>query len=110
MCSKLIECIGLWWTGEEALAISIFCSLVYTKDFKSGILASINHSGDSDSTGSITGNILGLINGLEQIHEKWNHHLKYHEIVEEISTVLSIGCKSSAFNCDDEWWQRYPGY
>jgi len=63
--SGLPEVIGRLsrgWVAEEALSISLFCSLRFEHDYKNGVLASINHSGDSDSTGSITGNILGLIN------------------------------------------------
>ena len=31
---------------------------------KKGILLAVNHSGDSDSTGAITGNILGCLMGI----------------------------------------------
>ena len=30
-------------------------------DFSKGIIAAVNHSGDSDSTGAVTGNILGAL-------------------------------------------------
>lgn len=108
LTSKFIESIGLGWTGEEALAISIFCSIVFINNYKEGIIASVNHSGDSDSTGSITGNILGLINGIEQIPEKWILKLKNNDIVKEIANDLSIGCKSSRDNRDEDWRQKYP--
>jgi ADP-ribosylglycohydrolase len=57
----VIEGIGAGWVAEEALAISLYCASVVKDDFKKGILLSVNHSGDSDSTGSITGNILGAL-------------------------------------------------
>lgn len=53
-----VEQLGQGWIAEEALAISIFCAL-RAKHFRSGVLAAVNHGGDSDSTGAITGNILG---------------------------------------------------
>ncbi len=106
---EIIKKIGAGWTGEEALAIAIFCSLIYENDFVKGTLASVNHSGDSDSTGSITGNILGVINGIEQIPEKWITKLRYNDIVEEMATDLSIGCSSTSENCDENWWRKYPG-
>ena len=56
--AETVERIGGGWVGEEALAISIYCSLVAKDDFKKGVLLAVNHSGDSDSTGAITGNIL----------------------------------------------------
>ncbi len=66
-----ITAIGGGWRGEEALGIALYCSLKFPCDWKSGTLAAINHSGDSDSTGSITGAILGTLFGVESIPEKW---------------------------------------
>lgn len=62
--------LGEGWTGEEALAISLYCALT-AKDFVDGIRKAVNHSGDSDSTGAITGNILGTLWGSAAIPQKW---------------------------------------
>ena len=53
-----IRMIGEGWIGEEALAIAIYSSLKYKDDFKKALICSVNHDGDSDSTGAICGNIL----------------------------------------------------
>ncbi|WP_050977533.1 ADP-ribosylglycohydrolase family protein [Nitritalea halalkaliphila] len=47
-----LESLGGAWVAEEALAISLLCSLHYVEDFKVGVLAAVNHGGDSDSTGA----------------------------------------------------------
>lgn len=83
-----IEKLGQGWVAEEALAISLYCALLYEKDFKSGVLYAINHSGDSDSTGAITGNLLGVINGEKNIPAHWIHNLKAAEIVRTVATDL----------------------
>lgn len=62
-----IKEIGEGWVAEETLAIAIYSSLRYENNFKAGIVASINHDGDSDSTGCLTGAILGVINGIDNI-------------------------------------------
>jgi hypothetical protein len=36
----------------------------------------VNHSGDSDSTGSITGNILGAVHGEAALPVTWLQHLE----------------------------------
>lgn len=108
--AKLIERIGAGWTGEEALAISLFCVILFQDNYEAGVLASINHSGDSDSTGAITGNLLGLINGSKNIPKRWIENLRFLDIIEEISDDLFIGCKSSTYNCNEDWWKKYPGY
>jgi ADP-ribosylglycohydrolase len=102
--------LGRGWVGEEALAISLFCSLHHEHDFRSGVLASVNHSGDSDSTGSITGNILGLINGIESIPDKWISNLRSARIVLQVGKDLHTGCKGNTDEPDEEWWGKYPGY
>lgn len=66
-----IQTIREGWVGEEALAISIYCSPKFSGNWKRGTLAAVNHSGDSDSTGSIAGTILGTLLGVELIPEKW---------------------------------------
>ena len=68
--------LGEGWVAEETLAIAVYCSLKYSNDFEKAIIASVNHSGDSDSTGSITGNIMGAIHGYKKIPEKFINNLE----------------------------------
>jgi len=62
-----IRLLGEGWTGEEAWAISLFCVVRHISSMKDAIMAAVNHDGDSDSTGAITGNIMGAIYGFEYI-------------------------------------------
>lgn len=84
----VIENIGAGWVAEEALAISIYCALVAKDDFKKGVLLSVNHSGDSDSTGSITANILGALYGVDILPENWVINLELKDLIEEIAGDL----------------------
>lgn len=104
-----IESLGGGWVAEEALAISLLCALHYPENFEKGVLAAVNHSGDSDSTGSITGNILGLINGLEGIPNKLKSGLRYSDIVLQMGEDLAIGVKGNTYEIDQEWNDKYPG-
>lgn len=61
--------LGEGWVAEEALAISLWCALVREHDPARALLLAVNHSGDSDSTGAITGNIIGAAHG-----EVWPAH------------------------------------
>ena len=100
-----IKLLGEGWVGEEALAISIYCSLKYQDDFKKAIITAVNHSGDSDSTGAITGNILGAYLGINCIPSEWVEHVELSESILQISDDLLIGYKDTK-----DWWVRYPGY
>ncbi|MGE5478897.1 MAG: ADP-ribosylglycohydrolase family protein [Chloroflexota bacterium] len=104
---EIIEKLGGGWIAEEALAIALLCSLLYQNDFRRGVLAAVNHSGDSDSTGAIAGNILGLIHGREKLPPRWIDNLKYNDIVIEIAEDFMLN--KIDFN-SEEGWDRYPGF
>ncbi len=100
-----VESLGEGWVAEEALAISIYCALWAEDDFSAGVRTAVNHSGDSDSTGAITGNILGCMLGASAIPAKWVDDLELSELIQEMAVDLFI-----RFRNDDAWWARYPGY
>lgn len=81
---QVVERIGAGWVAEEALAISVYSALVAT-DFRQGVLLAVNHSGDSDSTGSITGQILGAMLGGEAIPTEWLAELGLRSVVERVA-------------------------
>jgi len=83
-----IKILGEGWVGEEALAIAVYCALKHSDDFRKAIIASVNHSGDSDSTGAITGNILGAYLGLISIPEEWAQRLEIREVIERMADEL----------------------
>lgn len=107
---ETLEKLGGGWVGEEALAISIFCALKFPADFKRGVLLSVCHGGDSDSTGSITGNMLGLINGRGAIPSEWIEKLRGREIVERMARDLHTLYKGDSYNQDEEWLSKYPPF
>jgi ADP-ribosylglycohydrolase len=80
-----IQAIGEGWVGEEALAISLYCSLKFSDNFERGTLAAVNHSGDSDSTGSITGAILGTLLGIESIPRPWVQKVEDSDRIKKIA-------------------------
>lgn len=104
-----ITTLGEGWVAEETLAIALYCSLRYEHDFSAGIIASVNHNGDSDSTGAVTGNILGAINGYTAIEDKWKKDLELHDVIMEISLDLCHGCHMSEYGhyYDPNWVRKY---
>ncbi len=81
--AETVESLGGGWVAEEALAIAIYCALV-AHDFADGVVLAVNHSGDSDSTGAMVGNLLGAAWGVESIPAAWLDGL---ELREEIAIV-----------------------
>ena len=110
-----IASLGEGWVAEEAMSISVYCAVV-AKDFEHGIRLAINHSGDSDSTGSITGNLLGCIHGVGAIPAHWLEPLELQAEIAAVARDLahygSADWQDTALPAieSDETWQRYPGF
>lgn len=80
--------LGEGWIAEESLAIAVYCALSYPEDFKMALKLSVNHDGDSDSTGAICGNIMGAKLGLQAIPEEWIYKLELADLIKEMAVEL----------------------
>ena len=76
-----IKMLGEGWVGDEALAVALFCVLRHSDDLKGCLIAAVNHDGDSDSTGSIAGNLLGARLGLSALPEEFREDLELYDII-----------------------------
>lgn len=110
-----IHALGRGWVAEETLAIAVYCALRYPDDFSKGVIAAVNHSGDSDSTGAVTGNILGAWLGSSAIEDKWTRNLELRSIIMEAADDLCYGCPMNEYSSyQDPVWNckyvfgRYP--
>ena len=86
-----IEAIGEGWTGDEALAMAIYCTVKYFNNFEQALIAAVNHRGDSDSTGAVTGNILGAVVGYDAIPQSFKDNLELHDVVLHVADDLWRG-------------------
>lgn len=108
--------LGKGWVAEEALAIGLYCALV-SDDFESGVTLAVNHSGDSDSTGSIAGNLLGAILGVDAIPQRWLKQLELHDVIravaDDLATVREWDVAAYLYENAEEsdfYFERYPGW
>ncbi|MCD7882215.1 MAG: ADP-ribosylglycohydrolase family protein [Lachnospiraceae bacterium] len=77
----------------------------YADDFSRAIIAAVNHSGDSDSTGTVTGNIVGASLGYEAIPEEWKDHLECLDVILEVADDLCHDCQmSESSSCRAPKW------
>ena len=83
--------LGQGWVGEEALAISLYCALKHFDCFEDALIAAVNHGGDSDSTGAVTGNILGAAVGYEAIPQFYKDDLELHDVIIHMADDLYRG-------------------
>ena len=107
-----IERIGGGWTGHEALAIAVYSALKHKDSFEDAIVSAVNHSGDSDSTGAVCGNIIGTLLGRKAIPEYYTKDLELLDVIEEMGTDLFTGCIISEYDRIDtpekkRWYNKY---
>ena len=82
---EAIQQLGEGWIAEETLAIAIYASLKYQNNFSEALLCSVNHRGDSDSTGIVTGNILGTLGNIPMEVTNYYKQLDGYSIVLEMT-------------------------
>lgn len=104
-----IHRLGEGWVAEETLAVAIYCALRHTDDFSAGIIAAVNHCGDSDSTGAVTGNILGALHGYDAIDRAWTRDLELRDVILELADDLARcpECLQDCRNIDRNWARKY---
>ncbi|WP_246451382.1 ADP-ribosylglycohydrolase family protein [Allostreptomyces psammosilenae] len=80
--------LGQGWTAEEALAMAVYC-LLAEPDPAAALLLAVNHGGDSDSTGSVTGNLLGALHGGDALARalpgEWLERLEGRPTIERLA-------------------------
>jgi len=104
----VLESLGGGWVADEALAIALYCVLV-TPSLEEAIVLAVNHSGDSDSTGSIAGNIAGVLRGVESIPARWTADLELREEITAVADDL-LALKSGTLDLHSHSIRaRYPG-
>ncbi|NEW25229.1 ADP-ribosylglycohydrolase family protein [Nocardia cyriacigeorgica] len=74
----MLQAMGAGWTAPEALAMAVYAALTAEsvggtpqQIVERGLRAAVNHSGDSDATGAMCGNLLGARYGYQAIPEDW---------------------------------------
>jgi ADP-ribosylglycohydrolase len=101
--AETVERLGGGWIAEEALAIAVFCVLVHPTDLEAALVLAANHSGDTDSTAAVTGNLMGALLGRDAIPARWLEPLELRDAIEQLAADLATGYEPS-----DAWRRRYP--
>ncbi|MEV7637572.1 ADP-ribosylglycohydrolase family protein [Pseudarthrobacter enclensis] len=94
---ELVAELGEGWVAEEALAVALYAVLATLPagadsspdaHFRDALAVAVNHSGDSDSTGSVAGNILGAHYGEACLPAGWLEALEAPEVIRGMADLL----------------------
>ena len=84
-----LEILGEGWTGEEAVALALYCFLRYPDDYVKTVIRGANTNGDSDSIASIAGGISGARLGISAIPDEWHKNIEKAEYLDDLSFRLA---------------------
>ncbi|SDC98000.1 ADP-ribosylglycohydrolase family protein [Actinokineospora iranica] len=101
-----VETLGTGAVGESALAIAVYAALA-ADNLNAALLLSVNHSGDSDSTGAVCGNIVGALYGEDAIDQGWLSQLELRDVIERLANDALAEFGPTPPN-NGEWVFRYP--
>jgi ADP-ribosylglycohydrolase len=95
---ELVQQLGEGWVAEEAFAVGLYAVLATAPEatapgtreehFRAAVVLAVNHSGDSDSTGSIAGNILGAYYGEQCLPAAWLDRLEAPHVIRGMADML----------------------
>ena len=96
--------LGEGWVAEEALAIAVYAALSHPNGVVAALRLAVEHSGDSDSTGAITGNILGAMLGTGALPADWLARVELRDVLTTVADDLVDAYAGNLARLTD----RYP--
>lgn len=105
--AERVQSLGEGWVAEEALSMGLYCALV-AQDVRHGLLLAVNHGGDSDSTGSICGNLLGAVHGETVLPPGWLAELEGRATILELADDFAMELTRGPGDRSAAWLARYP--
>jgi ADP-ribosyl-[dinitrogen reductase] hydrolase len=79
---------GKGWVAEEALGIALFSALRCRDDYREAVHTAATITGDSDSTASIAGAIVGAFHGLDAVPAAWAERVEDGDVLLALADEL----------------------
>jgi len=102
------KALGEGWIAEEAAAITLWCVLTADDPFDA-VCKAVNIDGDSDTTGSLVGQVMGALLGEDWIPTSLLDQLELRDVMTELASDAVRIMRGP--DADGDWaWKRYPGW
>lgn len=105
---ETVESLGGGWVAEEALSIALYAARV-AESFEHGLTIAVTHSGDSDSTGAIAGNLLGLLFPEQVMAHDWRRQVECADLIHRIAGDL-VAARDAGEDFAETMAEVYPGW
>ena len=113
---EALESLGEGWIAEEALAMAVYVALTHPRPDRmlDALALAVSHSGDSDSTGSICGQLLGALHGETALPPELAFAVEGRSTIVELADDVALEFTSGGRLHSDGgphtgWTERYPG-
>jgi ADP-ribosylglycohydrolase len=84
-----IASLGEGYNAEDALAIAVYSALV-GEDIRHGLRLAVNHDGPSQTTGAVTGSLLGALHGETALPPAWLCELEGRPTILELADDFAM--------------------
>ncbi len=102
-----LRSLGEGWVAEETLAMAVFSCLRYCDDVNGCLRCAVNVTGDSDSIGSVAGNIIGAYLGIDKVTAAFDiSKLECSDMIRIIAEDLVTECPSIEYGPSDRIWNE----
>ncbi len=102
---ETVDRLGGGLVAEEALAIAIYAARV-GRDVEHGLRIAVTHGGDSDSTGAVAGNLLGLLHPAGTLAHPWRSEIECADLIaRDLAAAREPGDGFA-----EDYRDRYPGF
>ncbi|MBA8794429.1 ADP-ribosylglycohydrolase [Friedmanniella endophytica] len=115
--AAVVESLGAGWIAEEALAVGLYAALAHPEpgEVLDALALAVTHSGDSDSTGSICGNLLGALHGETALPPELVFEVEGRgtilTLADDLCTEFTVGRELHGdYGPFTRWTTRYPGW
>ncbi|MFI1013515.1 ADP-ribosylglycohydrolase family protein [Streptomyces sp. NPDC020965] len=110
--AERVASLGEGRHAEDALAIAVYCALV-GEDIRQGMRLAVNHDGPSETTGTVTGALLGALHGETALPPAWLAELEGRPTVLELADDFAMEMtQGPALHgptaASPGWLARYP--
>lgn len=103
---------GPGWVAEEALAVAALCARRHPTDPERALRMAVTHTGDSDSTGAICGNLIGVTLGVDALPARWVGAVELRDVILQVADDLhdarTVQVDWYYGPKEPGWYDRYP--
>jgi ADP-ribosylglycohydrolase len=95
--SHLCQKIGTSSDALESVPFSLAIFLRHPNDFRTGVLEAVNAGGDTDTTASMTGALIGANVGSENIPAEWKESFPHRKISNLVQGMMDVNSRTSKY-------------